>query len=428
MRSREPFSSAVFGMNWTLAIEAIRIRVGPALLMLLFLFITLAAQSAHGQYYQVIHDFDGPDSLPANGVTMDSAGNLYGTTVDTVFKMSQSDSGWDLLTLYKFMEGPSFPGEILIGRDGTLFSTTYNGGDKGCDQFGCGTVFELKPQATAGRTPLRPWLETVLHPFSGDGEGSYPTGGLISDPDGNLYGTTIGGGVDTCNRGCGTVYRLTPSGNGWTITTLYAFKGGSDGSVPESAVVANAGKLYGTTALGGSFGWGIVYELTAAGSGWTERAIYEFQGADDGQEPVGGLTVDESGDLYGTTVVGGSGGGGTVFKLTNSNGNWTFKLLYSFEANRAGPDGSLVMDAAHNLYGTVSDGGIYGYGSVFELSPSAGLWTYRSLHDFCEFCDGAEPSGKLIRDASGNLYGTAYLGGNGGCSQEGCGVVWEITP
>jgi hypothetical protein len=171
MFSREPFPNAVFVMNWTLAIAAIRIRVGPSLLLLLLLFMTLGAQSAHGQNYSVIHDFDGLDSaFPAYGVTMDSAGNLYGTTMDTVFRMSHRGSGWDWLALYKFTGGPSNPEEILIGTDGTLFSTTYDGGNKGCDQFGCGTVFKLNPQGTAGVTPLRPWLEAVLHTFSGNGE------------------------------------------------------------------------------------------------------------------------------------------------------------------------------------------------------------------------------------------------------------------
>jgi uncharacterized repeat protein (TIGR03803 family) len=155
--------------------------------------------------------------------------------------------------------------------------------------------------------------------------------------------------------------------------------------------------------------------------------IYDFHGADDGEEPIGGLTVDESGNLYGTTAVGGSTGGGTVFKLTNSNGNWTFELVYSFAANSE-PTGSLVMDAAHNLYGTTVSGGSHGYGSAFKLSPASGNWTYHSLHDFCQFCNGENPSGKVILDAHGNLFGTAYQGGNGGCSQYGCGVVWEITP
>ena len=146
-----------------------------------------------------------------------------------------------------------------------------------------------------------------------------------------------------------------------------------------------------------------------------------------GNDPWAGLIIDPSGNLYGTTTGGGSGSGGTVFELTPANVGWTFKTLYSFSGNGGGPSDKLVMDAAGNLYGTTYIDGAYGYGTVFKLTPSNGGWTYTSLHDFTGGSDGANPISSLVFDANGNLYGTASQGGTGNCPG-GCGVVFEITP
>lgn len=173
--------------------------------------------------------------------------------------------------------------------------------------------------------------------------------------------------------------------------------------------------------LGGA-SWGTVYELTPSGSGWTEQILHNFQNGDDGIWPIGGLLLSPSGNLYGTTSTGGTNGGGTVFELQPLKASWIYTLFYSFTGS-GGPEASLTMDAGGSLYGTTYYDGAYGWGSVFKLTPSNGGWSYTSLHDFTGENDGSRPISDVIFDAQGNLYGTASLDG-----ANGQGVVWEITP
>jgi uncharacterized repeat protein (TIGR03803 family) len=158
-------------------------------------------------------------------------------------------------------------------------------------------------------------------------------------------------------------------------------------------------------------------------SGWTKQTLHNFDSRTDGAWLVGGLLIDAAGNLYGTTSGGGPGGDGTVFELKPGHGAWVFNTLYAFSGRNGGPYDKLVMDSAGNLYGTTYGDGRYGYGSVFKLTLSNGTWTYESLHDFTSGSDGAFPAGAIIFDSSGNLYGTAEDGGGGYC-----GTVWEITP
>jgi len=208
-------------------------------------------------------------------------------------------------------------------------------------------------------------------------------------------------------------------------SVLYGFTGGADGAAPEAGVIFDgSGNLYGTTLGGGAGGNGTAFQLIAAGSSRMKNALHAFGGLNDGAEPRCGLILDLSGDLYGTTFRGGSSAGGTVFELTPSNGGWTYAVLYSlYGCDGCGPRASLVMDTAGNLYGTTEQEGAYGYGSVFKLTRSAGGWTYTSLHDFAGMSDGGMPIGSVAFDSNGNLYGTAYDGG-----AYGYGVVFEITP
>ncbi len=167
---------------------------------------------------------------------------------------------------------------------------------------------------------------------------------------------------------------------------------------------------------------GSVFKLSPSGGGWTEQVIYSFQGGSDGAYPTGGLIIDQSGNLYGSTNKGGTGGGGTVFKLTPSGGGWNYSLVYSFTGNTScGPFAPLSMDTAGSLYGTTFCDGANNLGNIFKLTPSGGSWTYSSLHDFGG-SDGAYPYSNVTIDAAGNLYGTASGGGMG------VGVIWEITP
>jgi uncharacterized repeat protein (TIGR03803 family) len=294
---------------------------------------------------------------------------------------------------------------------GNLYGTTFAGGSYVCSG-GCGTVFKLTPSGT----------ETVLYRFTG-GDGANPTAGLIADASGNLYGTTeLGGGANGCSGGCGTVFKLTPSG---TETVLYRFTGGSDGASPFAALIADgAGNLYGTTFFGGASGHGTVFKLTPSG---TETVLYSFTGGSDGANPLAGLIADAAGNIYGMTNNGGAGSFGTVFKLIPS-GN--LAVLHSFSGGSDGAFpglGSLIADAAGNLYGMTVEGGgsgcgAIGCGTVFKLTPSG---TETVLYRFTGGSDGAFPHAGLIAgliaDAAGHLYGTTNGSGSGN------GTVFEIA-
>ncbi len=311
---------------------------------------------------------------------------------------------------------------VIFGPDGTLYGTTSYGGGSGCGGNGCGTVFNLKPPMNASTNVITDWIETVLYQFTGSSDGAFPVGDLVFDQAGNIYGTTAGGGSSQE----GTVYELTPSNGGWTESVLWSFTGGNDGGKPTGGVIFDsAGKLYGATQVGGSHGYGSVFQIAPAGSGWSQNTLYSFQNGNDGANPVGGLIFDPLGNLYGTTASKGSGGGGTVFELApQQNGTWAFTVLYAFAGQAGGgPQASLTMDAAGNLYGTTYKDGVYGSGSVFELIASNGAWFYIDLHDFSSGSDGAEPVANVVLDANGNLYGTALAAG-----QYGYGSVFEITP
>ena len=440
-------NSWIFGISQAATTVALAVAITFAL--------TFGAnQSAQAQTFSVIHQFTGGQdgANPYAGLTMDAAGNLYGTAASggntgggcavdggcgSVFKLAYKGSGRIFAPLYSFQggnDGSTPYARVIIGPDGALYGTTHQGGGSGCGGSGCGTVFRLRPPATACKTALCYWTETVLYQFTGGSDGGLPgNGDLVFDQAGNLYGTTTTGGVGSCNGGtCGVVYELTPSSGSWTESVLYSFAGGSDGGSPFAGVIFDkAGYLYGTASAGGNlacnapYGCGTLFQLTPSGSGWVENVLYTFQGGSDGASPFGGLIFDPSGNLYGTTPSGGSGGGGTVFILTPSNGNWTLGVVYSFtgSGNSPGPSDNLIMDATGNLYGTTADEGAYGYGSVFKLTGSGGNWTNTSLHDFAGGSDGGNPAGSVVLDASGNLYGTTFYGG-----ANGKGVVFEFTP
>lgn len=411
--------------------KAIRLNAMAALVGM-FVLSMAAVHAAPAQTYNVLHTFRGPDgAVPFAGLTMDRTGNLYGTTTEggssygTVFKLTREGSASILTKLYGFKGGSdgSTPyARVIIGPDGTLYGTTTAGGGGTCTG-GCGTVFNLRPSLAVCRSVSCPWSETVLYRFTGGSDGGVPLfGDLIFDHAGNLYGTTSAGGNASGNcapAGCGVVFELTPAHGGWTETVLHNFSlDGRDGDYPASGVIFdNSGNLYGTTVFGGANYFGAVYELTPSGSSWVENTLYSF--GTEGDQPFGGLVIDRAGNLYGSTALGGPGGGGTIYELTPSGGNWTFTLLHSFTGG-GGPEDSLTMDAAGNLYGTALIDGLNGVGSVFKLTPGSGGWTYVDLYDFD---NGDFPSGNVILDSSGNLYSTTEYGGSGGQ-----GVVWEITP
>jgi uncharacterized repeat protein (TIGR03803 family) len=293
--------------------------------------------------------------------------------------------------------------------------------------------------------------ENVLYSFcgqSGDCSNGGKPNGVIFGKDGNLYGTASYGGVNNQNVPAGLVFKLTRGVNGtWTEDVLYTFCSVyycTDGSQPEAGLIFDgAGNLFGTTYEGGDFGFGTVFELTPGTNGsWTETVLHSFGAGNDGVLPTAGVIFDASGNLYGTTSVGGIHERGTVFELMpGANGKWTEKILHSFESPgdiQDGPAGGVVFDATGNLYGTTYGGGIvsnrcnanndtFGCGRVFELTPDAdGEWKEITLHRF-NSKDGANPNAGVILDAAGNLYGTTFYGGAGHC-QDGCGVVFRLSP
>lgn len=355
---------------------------------------------------------------------------------------------------------------LVSDSAGNLYGTTLGGGNNstGCEVFtdvvGCGTVFELTPSGT----------ETVLHVFTGGKDGGVPLGGVVLDPAGNLYGTTLFGGdkrPEVCHAvgiyaaGCGVVYKLAPTRHGsWKYTVLYTFTGGTDGSEPWGNLILDAaGNLYGTTTIGGNdncaadptYGCGVVFMLApGAGGPWTESVLYTFSGGSDGGDPYGALTFDPQGNLYGTTQFGGDNscfspyGCGVVFQLTPTpSGPWTEAVLHAFTG---APDGALpfntrvTLDASGNVYGTTASGGdttrYYcrhqnpaGCGVVFELAQ--GTWAETVLHAFTDGRDGGLAWAPVIFDSSGNLYGVTEEGGrrDPSCTYEqaGCGVVFKMT-
>jgi len=385
---------------------------------------TVVPQPVQAQSYKVIFNFTlgGDGGSPEAGLTIDHAGNLYGTTnsggvgYGTVFKLTYKNSVWLLNVLHSFAGGNDGSGTyspVVFGADGSLYGATFG------TASGYGTVFKLQPPLSACKTALCAWTETVLYRFTGGSDGANPEGDLTFDQAGNLYGATMAGGY-----GYGVVYKLTPSSGGWTESVLHSFERGSDGVFPAAGVIFDkSGNLYGTTAYGSQHGLGVVYQLTPSGLGWTENILYTFLGGKDGGVPLAGLIFDTSGNLYGATSQNGSASGGTAFELASMNGSWNFALLYGFAGSAGcGPQASLAFDQAGNLYGTTVCGGLYGQGSVFKLTLSGGTWNYTSLHDF-DGPDGAFPVSNIVFDANGNLYGTAAGGGT-----YGYGVVFQIMP
>jgi uncharacterized repeat protein (TIGR03803 family) len=396
----------------------------------LFVMSTFAAAQE-----KVLHSFnnDGTDgAYPQAGLIFDAAGNLYGTThgggansYGTVFEMTPAAGGtWTERVLHSFAggtDGTNPAAGLIFDAAGNLYGTTTQGG-----LYNYGIVFELTP--AAGGT----WIFNELYNFRGGTDGANPYAELIFDAAGNLYGTTLNGG--STGTGYGTVFELTPAAGGtWTEQVLYSFRGGTDGTWPYAGLIFDAaGNLYGTTPNGSTNNGGIAFELTpAAGGTWTEKVLYSFQGGTEGWNPFAGLIFDAAGNLYGTTAAGGGAqNAGTVFELTPAaGGTWTEKVLWSL---RNPPDGNapyskLIFDGAGNLYGTTVHGGTPGYGMVFELTPAAGgTWTEQVLHSFSGWIggrDGANPLAGLIFDGAGNLYGTTDEGGT-----SGAGTVFEVTP
>jgi uncharacterized repeat protein (TIGR03803 family) len=432
--ARQPIVPSIFDIN-------LRPRTAALISLSILVILTVVPSGqSRAQTFQVIHNFSGgtDGAVPLAGLIADRAGNLYGTTnsggtglfceeygCGTAFRLKPAGASWVFSPLYEFQGGVNDAANpearMVFAPNGVLYGTTDGGGLQNCGTD-CGTVFQLTPPPTFCRNALCPWDETVIYRFPGGQDSGDPSyGPLVVDQAGNLYGSSINGGLG----GYGDIFELSRTGSGWSETLIY--NRFPDGGPMSGLAADSAGNLYGSNEIPYAGG---IYQLSRSGSGWQFNQIIDLNNIMNGGDgPEGALIVDGAGNLYGTTVAGGTGGGGTVFEL--SAGSWNFSLLYSFEGSY-GPLESLTMDSAGNLYGTTYGNGPYNRGTIFKLSPSAGGWIYTDLHDFTGGSDGSLPISNVVIGAQGNLYGTASRGGTGtNCYQGttyGCGVVWEITP
>ena len=430
----------------------------------------------------VLHTFTGIEGGssedPGGGLTFNASGDLFGTTSTggigefadgTVFELTLSaGGGFAFQTIHQFSQSTgdgSNPGSaVVFDAKGNLYGTTPNGGN------GCGIVYELSPPTAPGGA----WTETFLHKFDSDGDdGCNPSGRLIFDKAGDLFGGTFngGGGLTNlfCRNGCGTTYKLHLANGVWTEKVLHRFTGaGTDGQSPSGGLAFDkANNLWGATAFGGAGNssncgdpnggvglCGTVFELTPNASGtWTESTLYSFVDASTGWNPFSGVILDEAGDLVGTTENGGTALQGTVFEITpEGGGQVTERLIHEFDGETDGtfPQTGLTLGAAGNLYGVVDDGGGTrfvctensggGCGIVYELTPSSdGTWTETILYTFLGGADGAIPADDTLAfGANGDIFGSAGAGGDFNVSQTacsdfsnvpgGCGVLFELKP
>ena len=417
------------------------IRLLSTLAVLTFNVIGFST-GASAQQERVLYSFNGylgpSDSF--GSVIFDKAGNIYGTAsqggaynLGAAWELSPNGSGGFTQTvLHSFnykndsTDGWGPRAGLALDTSGNLYGTTAYGGIN--DD---GIIFELSP--AGGGT----WTETILHTFDYSVDGEQPSASLIFDSVGNLYGTTSYGGTGTgCGLGCGTVFELSPqTGGGWSLATLHTFNGdGTDGFNPlyGALVFDSKGNIYGTTVEGGTGGDGVVFELSPqAGGGWSESILHNFTGVEPGGGiyPNGGVVFDAKGNLYGTTREGGNAsiGYGTVYELSPAaDGSWTEGVLFNCAGGVGGtlyPGTSLIFDSRGDLYGTSVQGGD-GWGNVFALRSTSKGWVERTVHSFQNNRkDGIGPYDALIVGPSGNLYGTT----SGGGLKLG-GTVFEIIP
>jgi uncharacterized repeat protein (TIGR03803 family) len=417
-----------------------------------FLLWAAAAVALPAQTFTALYSFDGTGGAnPYAGLIQGTDGNFYGTTsagganvacttqftvgCGTVFKITPRGT---LTTLYSFCslsdcaDGEYPLAGLVQGANGDFYGTTEFGGvGSTCSGGPCGTVFKITPTGTL----------TTLHSFAGT-DGEFPYAGLVQATNGDFYGTTLNGGANQdcldsfgALTGCGTVFKITPSG---TLTTLYSFCSLSDcpdGAIPYAGVVqATNGDFYGATAYGGpncagDGGCGTAFKMTPSG---TLTTLHSFRRT-DGEYPTGALVQGTNGDFYGTTYYGGDAyclppfGCGTVFKITAGG---TLTTLVGFDLTDGFyPYAGLVQGADGNFYGTTSEGGSPGVGTVFEITPTGGLTT---LYQFgFDGPYGDYPYSGLIQGTDGSFYGTTEYGGNTDLCDtedyEGCGVVFRLS-
>ena len=323
----------------------------------------------------------------------------------------------------------TYPQYLLRASDGTIFGTMAEGGNPTC-QTTCGIVFKLAPNSSGQLQ------ESIIHVFTGGTDGAQPTS-IFTDANGNLFVSTLHGGATKCFQGCGAIIELSPiQSGGYKTTVVWDSPGGAGGQNPEVEIIDAQGNLYGNEGSGST---SEIFELSPSSSGtWSHKALYRFKNGTDGSSGIPQF-MDANGNIFGTALFGGNttncqDGCGTIWELSpNSNGTWTFNVIYTFLGV---PDGwfpeYLVPDGAGNIFGTTYNGGngtsaecvaAQGCGTLFELSPSStGGYTETILHDFNDTLDG-HGAGVIARDSSGNLFVSVTSGG-----VSTAGLVLEFSP
>jgi uncharacterized repeat protein (TIGR03803 family) len=377
------------------------------------------------------------DPFDLDGLVADRAGNLYGTAeaggekgngaIFEFVRPTAPGQQWTENILYSFQnesDGRYPMGGLVFDQAGNLYGTTAYGG-----AAESGSVFELSPPAVAGGA----WTEITLHEFLRGNDGGVPVCGVVLDSRGNLYGATYYGGPSNA----GIIYELSPPadpGQPWTETVLHVFNGsGSNypsGAYPDGGLLLDpSGSLYGTTSGGGGDAWGLVFKLVPPAPGesnWREQILYTFTNGSDGSIPVGDLALGENGSFYGVAYEPGGFNGfgyGMVYQMsppTASGATWTHQTIYTFADGGYDALPVTLLYRGGALYGTAA--GVYGSnGQVYELTQQAGAWVKTTLHEF-DGNDGTYPSGRLVY-SDGAYYGTTLSGG-----RNGDGVFYEVVP
>jgi uncharacterized repeat protein (TIGR03803 family) len=427
--SRSTLSAACVSRKNSLAATAI-----------LLTFLCAASQIAAAQTLTTLYAFQSATDAvgPSTPLIFDAAGNLYGASADggtslcaygngcgTIFELSPptaSGGAWTETILYSFKgntDGWSPNGQLVIDKGGNLYGTTFWGGQPvtGCDGFGCGIVFQLKPPSSPGGA----WTKRELHRFTGGTDGGNPAA-LVLGANGILYGTTDTGGA----YGSGNAYSIEAS-NG-TQTVLYSFGAyAGDAYSPYGLMRDSSNNLYGTSTYGGAYGLGAIFELSppsAGGGAWTEAILYSSKNNSvTGYEPGPSLIQDYQGSIWGTMSLGGTNTYGNIYRLhpPTTGSNWQYSDIYNFAAG-VSSYGMVLNRANRTFYGTT----IYSDG-FFQLTPPAspgGSWTYSEIYTFAaDGSEGGDPFEAPVLDAAGNLYGTTEDFG-----PYGYGTVYELVP
>lgn len=380
--------------------------------------LLLMVPFAHTQTYSVVYNFTGGSDGGDSvaGLTIVS-GTFYGTTSEG------GAHGAGVVFKISSSGSESAIYSFTGGADGStpqsgllFYGGSLYGTTSAGGASGAGTVFAVTPQGK----------ETVLYSFTGGADGSGPQGGLVKDSAGNLYGTTFSGGAS----GNGAVFELIHPkslGGHWIERVLYSFGTGTDSANPVAGVTLDkSGNVYGTTSAGGTYGYGTVFELKKSGAAWTENILHEFQLQSDGGVPYAGVLFDGSGNLYGATTEGGLGGqdgGGILFKLSPSAGGWSFETLYELPGWGISGTFRNFLLKGENIYATTHCDGNDSAGTVYELSPSGSTWNYTQLYSFTGGTDGLYSVSSLVFDQLGNLWGTTRFGG-----AHNWGVIFKVKP